>query len=164
MNTASTIGNIIPDCAFCDNAITTPTAYCATKPIGIVVNQMTVGDGRTALVAEDRSAGPIVVCSRACLVLHKRRVTIQNGQAIYDRTSSFTGVEIKPAVWFVFCAITVYDAVLRAIFAAKCNGLSPEVDIAVALAGVCTIGDDYDITTSGNLYCGLNSFVRRGYV
>ncbi|NIN36773.1 MAG: hypothetical protein GTO60_17470, partial [Gammaproteobacteria bacterium] len=61
------------------------------------------------------------------------------------------------------CALTINNAIVRAVFTADCDGFAPEVDIAIARATVSVISYNNYITIDSGINRGLNSLIIIGY-
>jgi len=120
--------------------------------VASVFGDNAVGDGGVAVVAPDGPTGAIFVRT-------SKRIAVCDSKAREYAVRIFTVAEVEAAVWVLFGTFTVDYAIVRAVFTANSNGLSPKIYIAVSFAPVRIISDPDSPAFPGIVDCLLNSGV-----
>ena len=156
------------DAVFNRGAASVPRENGATLVAGRITADYTVCNCRAGLLAVDTagSLGSItgdnaVVDGRAapfavdCAA--KLSVAVCNSETIDECILVLAVEDVEGTMGVILCAVTIDDAVLRTVFGTNCNRFPFKVEVPVALAGVCAVGNENDIMVLGCIYACLNS-------
>ena len=110
-------------------------------------------------MAIDRAA----VGSKAVFLADQRPVAVGDSKTGKDGGRLLSTVEIEPAMWLIWSALTVDNAVIRAVLTAYGDGAASKIDISIFRSGVRPIGQNYGIAVPGHVDCLLNSWKVIGY-